>query len=184
MLDIYNKWCYNTYRMKHGLHSTYTNNNCRCRPCRDAQAAYQRIVRLRGPGYIRIKKPRNRAICHPDQVNHSRGLCRKCYNKAESTLLNKRLRTQRSRQRLIDILGGCCNVCGYSKNIAALDFHHIDPSTKRKQCRDWQRSDFDVSTVILLCRNCHAEIENPNLELNKQINLLLELSSKEKEVIL
>jgi len=72
---------------------------------------------------------------------------------------------KRRRGDLIQQLGGCCKKCGYCKNMAALDFHHIDPATKKKQVRDWMRLDFDVSTVVLLCRNCHAEVEHPELEI-------------------
>lgn len=27
-------------------------------------------------------------------------------------------------------MGGCCSKCGYRDNIAALDFHHINPEEK------------------------------------------------------
>ena len=34
---------------------------------------------------------------------------------------------------LIKLKGGKCERCGYDKNIAALEFHHLDPSTKSFQ---------------------------------------------------
>jgi hypothetical protein len=31
---------------------------------------------------------------------------------------------------LIQVAGGCCNICGYNTTVNALEFHHIDPLTK------------------------------------------------------
>src|SRR5579859_7031263 len=31
------------------------------------------------------------------------------------------------KRELIDTAGGCCSRCGYSKCVAALEFHHVDP---------------------------------------------------------
>lgn len=37
---------------------------------------------------------------------------------------------QRRRQLLIQVLGGKCALCGYSRCAASLDFHHINPDDK------------------------------------------------------
>lgn len=34
---------------------------------------------------------------------------------------------------LVNYLGGCCSKCGYKDNLAVLEFHHIDESTKEFQ---------------------------------------------------
>jgi hypothetical protein len=68
------------------------------------------------------------------------------------------------REELIDNLGGKCFRCGYNKCRQALEFHHIDPGTKlfelsvtgmRKNA-----SKEEAKKCILLCANCHREIEN------------------------
>lgn len=40
---------------------------------------------------------------------------------------------QRRRQLLIQVLGGKCALCGYSRCTASLEFHHINPDNKNYQ---------------------------------------------------
>lgn len=76
-------------------------------------------------------------------------------------------RRKRIKQELIDYKGGKCEICGYNKNIAALEFHHINPEEK-----DFSISDSniyknlevlkrEVDKCMLVCANCHREIHNP-----------------------
>ena len=72
---------------------------------------------------------------------------------------------RRRKAELVYIMGGGCSLCGYNKNIAALEFHHIDPSNKKygissKNCHNWEEDANEVRKCILLCANCHREIEN------------------------
>lgn len=74
--------------------------------------------------------------------------------------------------KLIKARGGKCEKCGYNKNISALQFHHIDPSTKKftLDARTLERTnDKDIieefNKCQLLCSNCHAEIHHPDLNL-------------------
>lgn len=71
-------------------------------------------------------------------------------------------------------LGGCCSICGYKKNFAALTFHHKNPKKKHFQLDTRSLSNRNMSVInlelkkcILVCNNCHAELHNPkhNLEL-------------------
>jgi hypothetical protein len=59
---------------------------------------------------------------------------------------------------IIKALGGKCKSCGYHKNYAAFDLHHIDPKTKESS-RDWRNAKIltRLEKYELLCRNCHAE---------------------------
>lgn len=43
------------------------------------------------------------------------------------------IRGLRRKIKLIDLKGGECEICGYNKNIAALEFHHLDSSLKEFQ---------------------------------------------------
>lgn len=66
---------------------------------------------------------------------------------------------------LVEEAGGRCVICGYANHLEALQFHHLDPGTKRfhlgqggvsrslAKCRDEARK------CALLCANCHAEVE-------------------------
>jgi hypothetical protein len=66
---------------------------------------------------------------------------------------------------LVREAGGSCAICGYSRSHRALQFHHLDPATKEfhlgqaGHCRSLTRSRIEASKCILLCANCHAEVE-------------------------
>jgi len=49
-----------------------------------------------------------------------------------------------------------CDLCGYNKCGAALDFHHRDP--KEKEHRVWVPSSEEAEKCDLLCSNCHHEV--------------------------
>ena len=64
---------------------------------------------------------------------------------------------------LVNYLGGKCRRCGYKKCVAALDFHHKDPKTKRLLIS--QSLTMSIEVLIeeadkceLLCANCHREL--------------------------
>jgi hypothetical protein len=65
----------------------------------------------------------------------------------------------------LKVSAGCC-LCGYSSCGAALDFHHLDPTTKRFQLGGsyvgLKRVKFysEMRKCILVCRNCHSEIHH------------------------
>ena len=70
---------------------------------------------------------------------------------------------QKRKNQLVKIIGGKCCVCGYSKAISALEFHHLNPSQKEYQlssgnCRSIQEDLKEAKKCILVCSNCHKEI--------------------------
>ena len=55
-----------------------------------------------------------------------------------------------------------CNKCGYDKCFAALDFHHVDDSTKEfnpSKLRYYAEAVIkeELGKCIILCANCHRE---------------------------
>lgn len=70
--------------------------------------------------------------------------------------------------------GGKCEICGYDKNIAALEFHHKNPEEKSFQI-DMRRFsngnienlEAELNKCILVCANCHRELHNPELLITK-----------------
>lgn len=64
---------------------------------------------------------------------------------------------------LVEEAGGGCVLCGYSRCHRALEFHHLDPKAKRFQITSHTRSlarlRAEASKCVLLCSNCHAEVE-------------------------
>jgi len=80
----------------------------------------------------------------------------------------------KTKLRLLEAMGGKCVICNYSKCEGALDFHHIDPSTKefalgaaRGNIKSWSRLVSEVKKCVILCCRCHREyheglVEIPN----------------------
>jgi transposase-like protein len=72
---------------------------------------------------------------------------------------------QRSKATLVAEAGGCCVLCGYNRCLGALEFHHVDPSTKlfgvsaHGLARSMADLRAEVAKCILLCSNCHVEVE-------------------------
>ena len=64
------------------------------------------------------------------------------------------------KQKAVDYKGGKCIVCGYSKCLSALEFHHTNPEEKEGYNSHWtfERNKNELDKCILLCANCHREI--------------------------
>lgn len=65
----------------------------------------------------------------------------------------------------IEYKGGKCQLCGYNKYQGALDLHHVDPKQKefnisrKGHSRSWERVKKEIDKCILVCANCHREVE-------------------------
>jgi transposase len=72
---------------------------------------------------------------------------------------------RRAKARLLREAGGRCRLCGYSRYQGALQFHHLDPSSKefaisrRGVTRAFEELRAEARKCVLLCSNCHAEVE-------------------------
>lgn len=94
-------------------------------------------------------------------VREGRGYfrCKRC--RVEATAR----RRHRLKRILVEEAGGKCALCGYSRCVRALEFHHLDPDTKQYELgfRGCTRSlaslREEASKCALLCSNCHAEVE-------------------------
>lgn len=82
-----------------------------------------------------------------------------------------------TKQRMVDSMGGECQICGYKKCNNALEFHHINPFTKEfalnsalERPKAWAKIVIELRKCVLLCSNCHRELHSniANIEENKQ----------------
>ena len=70
---------------------------------------------------------------------------------------------EKKRQVVNEARSSGCVVCGYNKCNEALDFHHVDSSTKDKSISDLLCSGSidalkeEISKCVVLCANCHRE---------------------------
>jgi hypothetical protein len=89
-------------------------------------------------------------------------------NNKHQNYVSQQQRGRERRQFLIQQKKGCCDLCGYRRNQAALAFHHLEPATKSFQIDLRNCSNTSMKMLLieaekcqLLCLNCHAEIHNP-----------------------
>ena len=85
--------------------------------------------------------------------------CARCNTAAVSE------RRRRVKRQLVEEAGGSCRICGFAEHPAALQFHHLDPSTKtfhlscQGHSRSIKRMRAEAGKCVLLCANCHAQVE-------------------------
>jgi transposase-like protein len=82
---------------------------------------------------------------------------------------------QRRRREIKRILvaeaGGACVLCGYDRTPGGLHFHHRDPTQKafalsrQGVTRSLASARAEAEKCVLLCSNCHAEVEAGDLQL-------------------
>ena len=131
-----------------------TRHSRRAAAIREARAAGRQTISLDCPVHG-----------HTDfWVGRTATRCRKC--NAEGVARRRR----KVKEILVEEAGGCCVLCGFNASLAALEFHHLDPATKAfavsnagitrsiESCRDEARK------CVLLCANCHAQVEVGALE--------------------
>lgn len=88
--------------------------------------------------------------------------CLKCRAESIKRIYNGK------KEKAVTYLGGECTKCGYKKCLAALEFHHLDPSKKditpaKVLNRSWENIKKEIDKCILLCSNCHKEEHNCDL---------------------
>lgn len=85
--------------------------------------------------------------------------CKRCRSAAVAR------RRRKMKALLVEEAGGACCICGYDRNVGSLHFHHLDPSQKRHEINARgaalaiERLRAEARKCVLLCANCHAEVE-------------------------
>jgi 5-methylcytosine-specific restriction endonuclease McrA len=81
-------------------------------------------------------------------------------------------RRRKLKATLVEEAGGSCRLCGYSRYVGALEFHHLDPSQKAfglslgGMTRSLARARAEARKCVLLCSNCHAEVEGGLIDMD------------------
>jgi transposase len=94
-----------------------------------------------------------------------RSRCKQC---AKEAVVRRR---RRVKQILMEEAGGACKLCGYARFPGALQFHHLQPTAKefsvsrRGITRGIAEVREEARKCVLLCANCHAEVEGGVAEL-------------------
>jgi len=100
--------------------------------------------------------------------------CQEDYNKitvsinSKGKILTHWFSVVRSRNIFNTLKSNGCAICGYNKYVGALDFHHVEPKSKKYYISPQRlyRKDFfeELNKCILLCKNCHAELHKEDCE--------------------
>jgi len=112
---------------------------------------------LPGDGALRFCRRHGYSAFVKTRDGHWR--CRRCRAQAVSD------RRRRVKQILLEEAGGACVLCGYARYAGALQFHHVDPEAKAFAladgglARSLERARAEAAKCVLVCANCHAEIE-------------------------
>ena len=94
-----------------------------------------------------------------DKETNTKFCCIKCKNKFHTKKKRKELKL-----KSIEYKGGCCQKCGYSKCVDALEFHHLHSNEKdfgisaSGITRSWDKIKVELDKCVLLCANCHREL--------------------------
>lgn len=98
-------------------------------------------------------------LCTKNAIFRNKFCSPQCKNKYYVNLRRLNLKL-----KAVKYLGGACILCGYNACMAALDFHHKDPSTKEFGIRksghtqSWAKVQKELKKCILVCNRCHVEI--------------------------
>lgn len=85
--------------------------------------------------------------------------CKRC--RVDAVVRHRR----KVKAELVKEAGGRCCICAYDRYIGALEFHHLDPSEKLHEVSRYGvtlslvAAREEASKCVLLCSNCHAEVE-------------------------
>ena len=66
----------------------------------------------------------------------------------------------------VEYKGGKCQICGYMKCVGALELHHVNFRDKsfgvgdKGYTRAWSIVQKELDKCVLLCANCHREVES------------------------
>ena len=96
------------------------------------------------------------------ETRRKRNLCKEC------TKLCMREKRRFIKTAAVKYLGGECIVCGYSKRVSAMDFHHRDSQEKEDSLAamiakhpPWDVLQKELDKCDLMCCRCHRELHNP-----------------------
>ena len=77
---------------------------------------------------------------------------------------------RRKKMHAVEAFGGECQLCGYSKCLNALEFHHTEGKLESPSYVimrwAWERAKQELDKCILVCANCHRELHYLKLDVD------------------
>jgi hypothetical protein len=102
---------------------------------------------------------------HGKTKHFKRNETKNSYRCSQCSLDTQARRKHKIKAMIVEIKGGKCSLCGYSKHLGSLQFHHLDPSKKDFRLGKMGSHSLDkilkeVDKCVLLCSNCHQEVHD------------------------
>lgn len=98
--------------------------------------------------------------------NQYRSYCNLCDNKRKAEA------TRQAKMKALKYKGESCIICGYNACPQAMDFHHIDPTTKtfplssiNIRNKGWDIVQQELNKTVTICCRCHRELEAGMIQL-------------------
>ena len=97
---------------------------------------------------------------------------RKYHDRAQYLIKAVAKRRRKIKSMAIEYKGGECQICGYNKYQGALDLYHINGKKEfgigdKGYTRSWEKVKTELDKCILVCANCHRELEAGIIQYNK-----------------
>jgi len=111
--------------------------------------------------FYKVRTPKDR------NTNYGyRFYCTECDNTKKRNKPQKRqyykAKNLNLKRQFVDLAGGCCQRCGFTEFVTAMDFHHVYPSQKKHtptiiiNSNNFKRAWIELDKCCLLCATCHA----------------------------
>jgi hypothetical protein len=100
---------------------------------------------------------------------------RKYSDRRETLIKAVAKRRKKIKAMSIEYKGGKCQICNYSRCNGALELHHLNKENKefgigdKGYTRSWEKTKQELDKCILLCANCHREVESGITQLPEEI---------------
>ena len=143
--------------------------DCGCETIESKSLKTLRQIKIGGCKKVYYNSTSEEKICekcqkifYPKIQAKTRKYCYDCY--PEGIYTNGAMERKLIKKWGVEYKGNQCEICGYNKCIAALDFHHKNPEEKdfnlsdRNIKLDWEKIKQELDKCILVCANCHREI--------------------------
>ena len=140
------------------------NNRSRCLDCSPFQSTKTGQTYRKPNGYRCV-------ICDNELVGRQTKFCsNECKMQEHQSYSNQQDKGVMRKIYLVLQSGGACQKCGYVENLAALVFHHLEPSKKKFELdlrnlsnRNWKSILKEYAKCDLLCANCHSAEHTPDI---------------------